>query len=196
VLSLALTFFLVANPIGNSPAMIALVKDCEFSRQKIILLREAIFALLLALFFQYFGEFFLDGLSIKDYAVMASGGLLLFIVALGMIFVNRSSEDSVASTRKEPFFVPIATPIISGPGLLAIIMLKSRLENNNIKITMAILLAWVGVIAVLTTAPYLQKFLGKRGLVALEQIMGLILALMSIDMIVNGTSLFIKSLHS
>ncbi len=196
MLSLALTFFLVANPIGNSPAMIALVKDCEFSRQKIILLREAIFALLLALFFQYFGEFFLDGLSIKDYAVMASGGLLLFIVALGMIFVNRSSEDSVASTRKEPFFVPIATPIISGPGLLAIIMLKSRLENNNIKITMAILLAWVGVIAVLTTAPYLQKFLGKRGLVALEQIMGLILALMSIDMIVNGTSLFIKSLHS
>jgi len=51
--ALALTFFLVANPIGNSPAIIALVKDFDLKQQKRILYREAIFALLLALFFQY-----------------------------------------------------------------------------------------------------------------------------------------------
>lgn len=192
--ALALTFFLVANPIGNSPAIIALVKDFDFKRQKIILFREAILALLLALFFQYFGEVFLNFLNIKDYAVTISGGLLLLLVAFSMIFSIPATEASGKQTKQEPYFVPIATPIISGPGLLAIIMLKSKLEQDDFKITMAILIAWVGVIFVLTTAPYLQKILGKRGLVALEQVMGMVLALIAMEMIVNGSSLFIHSL--
>lgn len=193
ILAIALTFFLVANPIGNTPAIIALIKDYSFEHQKKIMLRESLLALLLALFFQFFGEVFLGALHVQDYAVTLSGGILLLFVAFSMIFAEKEEGPSVAA-KQEPFFVPIATPIISGPGLLSIIMLYSKQEANNTKISIAILLAWVGVFIVLNSAPYLQKVLGKRALVALEQLMGMILALLSMQMVVKGAILFVKTL--
>lgn len=195
VFSLALTFFLVANPVGNSPAIIALVKNFSFSEQKKILFRESMLALALALFFQYCGEIFLTHLKIQDFAVTITGGLLLLLVAFGMIFPKKAESGAEESTKQQPFFVPIATPIISGPGLLAIIMLNSKLEENNMKITSAILIAWIGVTLILTTAPYLQKFLGKRGLIALEQVMGMVLGFISVEMIERGVRLFLKTLE-
>lgn len=193
IIALALKFFLVTNPIGNSPAILALVKDYEFSRQRFILIREAIISLLIALFFQFFGEAFLNLINIKDYAVSLCGGILLFIVALNMIFAA-PPEDAEATAKQEPFIVPIATPILSGPGLMSIIMLNAKLEPNGWYVTLSILLAWVGVILVLAISPYLQRVLGKRGLVALEQVMGMVLALMSAGMIVNGITLFKNTL--
>ena len=193
ILAMALQFFLVTNPIGNSPAILALVKDYDFKRQRFILLREAIFSLLIALFFQFFGEAFLNLINIKDYAVSLCGGILLFIVALNMIFAP-PPEASTGQPKQEPFIVPIATPILSGPGLMSIIMLNAKLESNNLYVTFAILLAWVGVITVLGISPYLQRILGKHGLIALEQVMGMVLALMSVGMIVNGITLFKNTL--
>lgn len=190
---IALTFFLVANPIGNTPAIIALVKDFDFERQRKIMIREAIFALLIALFFQFFGEVFLRVLNISSYAVTLCGGILLFLVALGMIFTIAPSTET-RQQKQEPFFVPIATPILSGPGLMSIIMLMANKVNNNLVITSAILLAWVGVLLVMALAPYLQKILGKRGLIALEQLMGMILTFISVGMIVSGLKLFLKTL--
>lgn len=190
---IALTFFLVANPIGNSPAIIALVKDFPFERQKKIMLREGFFALLLALFFQYLGEHFLNLLNIKNYAVTLCGGTLLFLVSLQMIF-SRHGQEETKALKQEPFIVPIATPLLSGAGLLTMIMLKSHEMQNNFLITLAILIAWVGVIAVLAGAPYLQKILGQRGLLALEQLMGLILAMISIELLVKGANLFRETL--
>lgn len=191
----ALTFFLIANPVGNSPAVLALVKDYDFVKQRTILFRESIFALILALFFQYFGEAFLGLLQIQDYAVTMTGGILLLIVAMGMIFHQAESSNTAQQAKQEPYIVPIATPIISGPGLLAVIMLKSKLANDNVKISLAILIAGIGVTFILTTAPYLQKLLGKRGLAALEQVMGMILALISVEMLVKGVTLYLKILH-
>jgi len=193
IFALALKFFLVTNPIGNCPAMLALVKDYDFASQRKILAREAFFALLIALFFQFFGEAFLSLINIKDYAVSLCGGILLFLVALSMIF-SKPESDTVNVPKQEPYIVPIATPILSGPGLMSIIMLNARLEPNNLKVTGAILIAWIGVIAVVASAPYLLKFFGKRGLIALEQLMGMILALMSMSMIVTGISLFVQTL--
>lgn len=192
-LALALTFFLVANPIGNSPTIIALVKDFPFERQKKIIFREGIISLLLALFFQYFGEFFLGMLQINDYALTLTGGILLFLVALQMLF-HKPDGTETAQLRQEPFIVPIATPLISGPGLMTIIMINARSEANDLKISSAIFIAWIGVLTVLMIAPYLQKILGKRGLAALEQVMGMILGLMAMQMIINGAKLFAKTL--
>jgi multiple antibiotic resistance protein len=194
IFPLAVKFFLIANPIGNSPAIIALVKNFEFKRQKQIIFREVMIALFIALFFQYFGEFFLGMLNIQDFALTFCGGILLFLVALQMIFAEPHNENST-EVKTEPFIVPIATPILSGPGLMAIIMLNSRLESNNLKITSAILLCWLGIYLVLWLAPYLQKILGQRGLVALEQLMGMILSFMAMGMIVKGMTLFLKTFN-
>jgi MarC family membrane protein len=191
--SLALIFFLVANPVGNSPAIMALIKDYDFERQKKIMLREAFISFLIALFFQFFGEYFLATLKISDYALSCTGGIVLFILALRMIF--HAPETTTETTKKsEPFIVPIAMPIISGPGLMTIIMVKTRIVPDFWLVTLGIIIAWIGVTLVLGFAPYLQKLLGKRGMDAMEQVMGMILALIAVNMIVNGGLLFVKTL--
>lgn len=190
---IALTFFLVTNPIGNSPTILALVKNYDFAQQKRILLREGMISFLIAIFFQYMGERFLGLLQVTDYAMTLCGGILLLIISLVMIF-PKSELARQQVQEQEPFIVPIATPLLSGPGVLTMIMLFARKEANDWKITAAIFLAWAGVIAVMMAAPYMQRILGKRGLTALEQLMGMILSLISMSMIVNGLKLFMNTL--
>lgn len=195
ILQLAMIFFIVTNPIGNSPTIIALIKDYPLRDQQKILLRESLFSMLLAIFFLFLGETFLNCLNIQGYALRISGGILLFIVSLNMIFSGRS-EMEVEKPKQNPFIVPIATPLLSGAGLLTMIMLYSKQEANDMKILIAILLAWVGVTVILVLAPYLQIVLGKRGLSALEQLMGMLLAMIAIEMIVRGSSLFLTALSA
>lgn len=193
IIQIALIFFLITNPIGNSPAVLALIKDHPLRKQQKILLRESIFSMLLAVFFLFLGDIFLTGLNIKDYALTISGGILLLIVSIQMIFSIRNDEI-IQAPKQDPYIVPIATPLLSGAGLLTMIMLYSKKEGNDLKILLAILVAWTGVIAIMVTAPYLQVFLGKRGMLVLEQLMGMLLAMMAIGMLVNGTVLFLNSL--
>lgn len=191
--ALAIIFFLVANPIGNSPTILSLIKHCDFARQKKIVFREAMISLFIAIFFQYVGEVFLGMLKVSDYALTMTGGLVLFLTSVQMIFHKPETPGDVAS-KQEPFIVPIATPLITGPGLMTMIMVSSKEASNNWVITLAILIAWIGVTIVLVGAPYVQKLVGKRGMVALEQVMGMILALISIGMLFNGIRLFVKTL--
>jgi multiple antibiotic resistance protein len=191
IISIAVTLFLIANPVGTIPVVLSLVRGLPFDRQKKVLFREAMIALLLALFFQFFGKVFLGALNIQQFAVTLGGGVAVFLVSLKMIFpVDHQEGDAAAKT--EPLVVPIATPLIAGPGLLAVIMLYSQQESDILKMTGAILIAWIGITAVLTFSPYVQKLLGRRGMIALEQLMGMVLAMMSVDMLVNGTMLFLK----
>lgn len=194
VFKLAMVFFIVTNPIGNSPAIIALIKDHGIKKQQKILFRESMFAMILAIFFLFLGDAFLCCLKIQEYALRMSGGVLLFVVALKMIFSSREDEGRPDIPKQDPFIVPIATPLLSGAGLLTMIMLYSKQEQNDLKVFSAIILAWIGVTGVLVSAPYMQIFLGKRGLAALEQLMGMLLAMIAMEMMVKGGYLFLKTL--
>ena len=196
IFELALTFFIMTNPIGGCPLFIALTKGHSIKDQQKILLRESLFALGLAVFFLLMGETFLSRLNIQDYALSISGGLIILIVSIKLIFSLKTADDHIEMPKTDPFFVPIATPLLSGAGLLTVIMLFSKEEQNDWKIFFALLLAWVGITGVLVAAPYLQVFLGKRGLSAMEQLMGMLLAMMGIGMIVNGVSLFLTALQA
>lgn len=193
ILQLALVFFIVTNPIGNSPTIIALIKDHDLRDQQKILFRESMFAMILAIFFLFLGETFLGSLHIQNFALQISGGILLYLVALKMIFSHPDGHPGQAP-KQAPFIVPIATPLLSGAGLLTMIMLYSQEEANDMKILSAILLAWVGITGVLVSAPYMQLFFGKRGMAALEQLMGMLLSMIAMEMIVRGSSLFVTAL--
>lgn len=195
IAQLALIFFIITNPIGNTPAILALVRHYPLKTQQKIMLRESLFSMLLAIFFLFVGDAFLLNLNIQNYALNFSGGILLLIVAIKMIYSIKDEETVVSTPKQEPFIVPIATPLLSGAGLLTMIMLYSK-EESNVTILAAILLAWVGITLVLFLAPYLQIFLGKRGMSALEQLMGMLLAMMGIGMIVKGASLFLTALST
>ncbi len=188
---IALALFLVANPIGNAPAFVAIVKNFDFKKQRVILFREAIFSFLLALFYLFIGERFFELIQIKPYAISIAGGTVLLLIALGMIFPanHTNGKDRIP---QEPFIVPIAIPLISGGGVLSTIMYYSTKEQDTLKIFLAIVIAWIGVTAVVVSSAYLQKLLGKRGLMALEQLMGMILAMISMEIFVKGFTMFLK----
>lgn len=193
IFQLAIYFFVVTNPIGNSPTIVALVKDFPLREQQKILFRESMFSLALAIFFLYLGESFLSCLCIEQYALQISGGVLLFLVALRMIFTG-AQETNEQRPKTPPFIVPIATPLISGAGLFATIMVYASQEQNNMKVLTGILLAWAVITPILVFAPYLQLLLGRRGLLALEQLMGMILLMIALDLVVAGSAHFITAL--
>lgn len=193
VLSLALTFFLVANPIGNSPTMMALLKDYAFDRQRKIVLREGLISLIIAFFFLFCGEYFMKYLNISKSALSISGGFILFLVATQMIF-HKPELAKEHQVKQEPFIVPIATPLVAGPGLMSTIMITASEENNILKVSSSVLIAFSGVILIMVLSPYLQKLVGKRGMAAMEQVMGMILGLISMNMIVRGAQFFEKTL--
>lgn len=193
VFQLALTFFIVTNPIGNSPAILALIQDYSFTDQRRILIREGIISFIIVILFQYLGEIFLGMLRIQDYALSLCGGVLLLIIALEMIFPKRG-EKTTDAPQQEPFIVPIATPLLGGAGVISMVMLLGKEEANPLKVSLAIIIAWVGVILVLAVAPYMQKLLGKRGLLAVEQMMGMLLAIIAVDVLVKGIKMFIGAI--
>lgn len=193
ILQLSFMFFIVTNPIGNTPMLLAILKGYSLKDQRRILIREGFFSFLIAIFFQYFGEFFLSLLNIYDYAMSLCGGILLMILAIEMIFPHQEAQNN-QKQKLEPFIVPIATPLLSGAGVLSLIMLFSKQEANNLKISLAIILAWAAVIAILAIAPYLQKIFGKRGLLALEQLMGMLLAIIATTVFLNGVTLYMETI--
>jgi multiple antibiotic resistance protein len=186
---LSINLFIISNPIGNSPAVLAMIKDFPLERQKKIMIREGLIALFIAFFAQFFGEWFLSLLGLKQYAVALCGGILLFLVAISLLFPK--PQENVKELKKEPFVVPIATPLLTGPSMIAIIMLKSQEISGFATLSLSLLIAWCGVMPVLLFTPYLQKALGKRGVIALEQFMGMILTMLSLEMILKGIQLYV-----
>lgn len=193
MLEIALIFFLVADPFGSAPIISSLIKNFNLRQQLWILFRECSIALALALCFQYFGEFLLKTLMIEPYALTLAGGILLFLIALEMIFAIEPSEELVKPALKDPFIVPIATPLLTGPSLLAIIMNIGATVENKLIISGAILIAWIGVFAILIITPYFQKVFGDKFLKAIENLMGMVLLLLATEMIMSGIKLLIKA---
>lgn len=192
---IALALFIILNPIGNLPAVLALIRGYDFAHQRWIMIRESLFAMFLALAFLFVGEVFLDFLGIEGYTLRIAGGFLLLFVGVSLIFPNAEEESASSSLDREPYFVPIATPLIAGPGTLTYIMIYSKITAIGL-MAGSILLAFAGVLLVLVSGPYLLRIFGKRGLVILEQIMGIVLMMLGVELIVKGMGIYLNLLTS
>ncbi|HRW58054.1 MAG TPA: YhgN family NAAT transporter [Chlamydiales bacterium] len=192
ILSIAFSLFLVIDSLGNIPIYMAYLKDFPFNRQRIIIIREMIFALIIMIAFSFLGESLLKVLDITMVTIQVSGGIIIFLIALKMIFPPIQEKHSELTNIEEPFIVPLAIPLIAGPGVLASVMLLSKQQPNQIVMIAGILIAWIASLIVLLLAPYLYKFLGKKGLIAMERLMGLILILIAMEMFLDGISGYIQ----
>jgi multiple antibiotic resistance protein len=134
------------------------------------------------------GKFTLSLLDVRQDALSISGGILLFLIALGMVFPEKSIIHD--NSTEEPFIVPIAVPLIAGPSAIALLLLiSSRNPDGQLTSALATILAWAGSTAVLLVSPWLLRLLGKRGTQALERLMGLLLILISVQMFLDGIGL-------
>ncbi|HEY2811516.1 MAG TPA: MarC family protein [Rhabdochlamydiaceae bacterium] len=192
MLSMALALFLLMDSIGNVPLFIALLKNIPAKRQRKIIFRELVIALLIILLFWVLGAPLLFFLNIEMPTILIAGGIILFLIAIKMIFPTRKISKTEAPREKEPFIVPLATPLVAGPAVLAAVMLYSGQRENAWVSISAIILAWVASTLILLCSPLLKKMLGDKGLTALERLMGLVLTLLAVQMFLDGVLRFMN----
>ena len=196
IFSAALLLFLVMDPIGNIPLFLVTLKNHEPDQQKKIIIRELLFALAALVLFLFGGHFLLKLLHISDSALTMAGGIILFLIAIKMIFpatMGTLAQDM--DIEGEPFIVPLAIPFIAGPSAMAsVLFIVSRDTARWPEWLVAIFLAWLASGIILFSASRLSDHLGKRGIIAMERLMGMILTAIAVEMIMNGINEFLRCL--
>ncbi len=193
LISVAILLFVVMDPLGNIPIFLAVLDKVAPDRRYKVLIRELLLALLLLLAFLYAGKYLLAFLGLSEAAIGVAGGIILFLIALKMIFPTPSSpRDDDDSLFDEPFLVPLAVPLIAGPSAMAVLLLVATAEPGRLGVwTLAVLLAWVANAAILLAAPQLKRVLGQRGLIATERLMGMLLVAIAVQMFLEGVSRYL-----
>lgn len=188
--SLAFTLFLLMDPLGNIPFYISFLKGLDPKRQRIIIFRELIIALLIIVLFNFVGDALMRFLHVENDTIQIAGGIILFLLCLRMIFPPAHDTNEQHPQDTEPFIVPLAVPLVAGPSVLAAVMIYAKQEGSLIMMG-AISIAWVASLIILLGAPFLKTILGWRGITALERLMGLILILIAVQMFLSGLSAYV-----
>lgn len=192
ILSAVVTLFLVMDPFGNIPIFITTLKKVPPERRKTVLVRELAIALAIMVTFLFIGGKFLELLGIERHSMSIAGGIILFIISIKLVF-NNDNDAQANPKEEEPFIVPLAIPLIAGPATLSIILILSGASvSNSWQTLIAILIASVVNSAILLLSFPISDFLGKRGIIALERLTGMVLVLMSVNMVMNGIADFLK----
>ncbi len=121
----------------------SVLKHLEPKRRRVVLIRELLIALILMLIFLFAGEKILLFLNLRTETVSISGGIILFLIAIRMIFPSSESNVTGLSAGEEPFLVPLAIPLVAGPSILATLMLLSHQYPNQLShLVLALMIAW------------------------------------------------------
>jgi MarC family membrane protein len=184
--SAALLLFLVMDPLGNILLFVGALQNVPPARRARVVARELVIAYAVLVLFLFTGEHLMRWLGISNQALSIAGGIVLFLIAMRMVFP--SAENSLAEqVAGEPLIVPLAIPYVAGPSTLATLMLMMSREPARWPAWLgALTLAWLVSAAILVLGGRLSRFLGKRGLLALERLMGLLLVALAVEMFIEG----------
>lgn len=194
ILTTLFFIFAVIDPIGTIPVYLEATKEFDIIHKKKIAIRASIMAFLILLFFIVIGQIILDGMEVSLDAFQISGGVILFLFALTMIFGEGKPEQEKnrITDYKHVTIFPIAIPSLASPGAIMAVVLMTNNQIYSIQeqaITTIVVLVVIGITClILLTANYLQKIIGSYGITVLSKIMGLILASYAVQSILSGIS--------
>ncbi len=180
---------LVMNPLGNIPVFLSILKPIDPKRHTKIILREIFIAFLLLAIFMFFGQYFLKWMQISEQALGISGGIILFLIAIRMIFPEEKikPEKSVSDIVSEPFMVPLAIPMTAGPATMTTVMLfMSQHPEYGFWWIFVLIAASVIFAIIILSARYLSNIFSEKGLIAMERLSGMMLTAMAIQMFLSG----------
>ena len=191
-LSAAFLLFLILDPLGNIPIVLSLLKPLAPKRRRLVLVRELLIALGVLMAFLWGGIHVLNAMHLRQESVSIAGGIVLFLIGIKMIFPGPGGM--FGETEAEPFIVPMAIPMIAGPSAMASVMLLGSQEPARMgDWSLALALAWGATALILFSATYLYKALGQAFLVAIERLMGMLLVAISVQMLMDGVSAWLKT---
>jgi multiple antibiotic resistance protein len=191
-LTIAAAIFFVLNATGQIPLFLAMLARFDQKRQLVIITRELVIALFLLLLFTFFGDTILRLLGITRPIIAIAGGVLLFLISLTMIFPKTIADNNDKSLSHEPMIIPLAIPVITGPGAITTVMLYAHETGNAFLVAGAAIAAWVPSLIILLLGSYIKQLLGEKGLVAVERLGGMLVCLIGIQMLTSGALLLVR----
>jgi multiple antibiotic resistance protein len=191
VFSAVVTLFLVLDPLGNIPLFLSVLKTVSPERRRKVLVREIAIAYLVLLLILFLGSYALQFLHLDPEAISIAGGIVLFLIALRMIF-PREATSAIDSLEGEPFVVPLAIPLFAGPSTLAtILLLRQSSPSHAGLLLLAITIAWALSGSILLASTFFYRVLGESGLIAMARLMGMLLVTVAVQMLLNGLKSFL-----
>ena len=191
--SATILLVLITDPVGNIPIFANALKHVSPERRPWVILREILIAFVLLLTFMFVGERFLQVMNLSELALQIGGGVILFLIALRMVFPPPQTTDP--EQMEEPLIVPLAVPAVAGPSALAtVLLLVSQQPERRLEWIAALCVTMLVSAVVLVSAERIQRVIGTRLVVAVERLMGLVLVSVSIEMMLRGIKTFAQQL--
>jgi multiple antibiotic resistance protein len=184
--SAAVLLFLVMDPVGNIPLFLATLAGIDPRRHRSIIFREMLIALAVLIAFMFLGRYLLALLMVSEPSLSMAGGVILFLIAVRMVFSDPRTIFG-HSPEGEPLVVPLAIPLIAGPSAMTtVLLLMARRPSRWPQWLAALTVAWLASCIILVAAGGISRVLGKRGLLAVERLMGMLLTTIAVEMFVDG----------
>ena len=183
------TLFVIIDPVALAPLFVALTQGMATAERRRIALRSVVIAYVLLAIFAVAGEALLKVIGIGMPAFRISGGLLLFLMAVDMLFERRNErrEKQTANTRTDPSVFPLATPLIAGPGALATMILLSSRHSGDVPALVTIHAVLLGLTYLMfLSGGLIERALGHTGVVVVTRLLGILLAALAIQFVLDG----------
>jgi multiple antibiotic resistance protein len=191
------TFFATIGPVDVAVIFAAMTKGSNAQQKRAMAVRGTLIALVILVIFALMGETLLKTLGISLAALKFSGGILLLLIAIDMVFARTSGgsstteEENLEGAGKEDISVfPLATPLIAGPGSMGAIMLLMANAQNDLKTQAIVIVSMFSVLLVtlilLLLSNKVQKLLGITGIHVISRVFGVILAALAVQFMFDG----------
>ena len=187
LVSAIILLLIVTDPLGNLPMVMVCLERTK--RPYRFVTREVLLSCLLLIASLFLGPGLLRLLDLSQEALQLSGGIVLFLIAIKLIFPTDTSWMGVKD-GEEPFLFPVAVPLIAGPSAMTTVMLFAAQSPDKMGVwVVAILVSMLVSLVAFFFAPTLQRFVGNRGLSAFQRLMGMLLCVISVQMLITGIKL-------
>ena len=195
-ISAFVTFAVIVDPPGNAPIFASLTRDATPAQRRMMAVRACVVAWGILLFFALLGQPMLDALGISLSAFRVAGGIMLFMIALDMVFEKRTErrEERAREIEGTPeaedvSIFPMAIPMIAGPGTIAALMLFSARAAGTTELLVIIgamtLVILITLLALLAAGP-LMRLIGAKLEAMITRLLGVILAALAAQFVIDG----------
>jgi multiple antibiotic resistance protein len=185
------TLFVIIDPVALAPLFVALTQGMDAAHRRAVGLRACLIAIGLMTLFGLLGDPLLRAIGISMPAFRISGGILLFLTALDMLFERRTQRrEGQHPSHSDPSVFPLATPLIAGPGAFTTMILLVNTPGATVAHVAAVHGVMIAVVACaflfFLAAPLIERALGRTGIVVITRLLGMLLAALSVQFVLDG----------
>ena len=181
------TLMVILDPPGNAPIFLAVLGDRTAKEGRQLAIQAAAISLLIIAGFALFGRFVLSYMDVSIGAMQAAGGLLLLLVSLNLL--TGKEDNSLTAGSKNVAMVPLATPLLAGPGaIVAVMIFAEQVKSSAMGLALAtsVVVVHIFVALALMASTFILKLIGKSGVDLLARIAGLVLSGIAVQMLANA----------